>query len=258
LLAYPAGTTTAVAGTQAFPSSITLSPSGSAAVLWFASPHLLEIVSGLPKTPVVRTVDASFLTGSSGDAPAALAVSDDGAWGAGAWPSGVWAFGPNGEVRSLLSGERGFALAFFPGGGNLLVATRTGVSSVADVGGSAAVSSLYTVPDALGGQTPAGLAVTADGQKIVLAEQRGGIVTIDANSAAATNYDCGCAPEGVFPMGASLFRITGLTGSVFRVFDTQAGSVFQVPLSSGGQDPAISAVPSGGRLAGGLVTGGVR
>lgn len=243
LVAYPTGATTALTGTSSNPSSIALSPSGSAAVLWFASAHLLEIVSGLPSAPVVRSVNASFLSGASsdslGDLPAALAVSDDGAWGAGAWPGGVWAFGPNGEVRSLLSGERGFALGFFAGREDLAVATGSGVSSIADVGGSATVSPLYT---SSGGLVPMGLAISSDNRKIVLSGRGGGVVTIDASTGAASQVDCGCAPEGVFPMGGSAFRLTGLTGSVFKVFDSNTGSVFMVPLAPGGT-PGSSATP---------------
>lgn len=236
-----AGTTTPVPGVAAFPSKIVLSPSGSAAVLWFASPRMLEIVSGLPDAPAVRSVNANFLSGSSGDLPAALAVSDDGAWGAGAWPSGVWAFGPNGEVRRLLSGERSLALTFFTGRQDLAVATSSGVESIADVGGSAAVSPLYTSD----GQAPAGLGVTPDNSKLVLAEAHGNIVTIDAASGASSTVSCACGPQGVIGMGASLFRITGLTGSVFRVFDVRTGSVFQVPLAPGVKGATATPVSSG-------------
>jgi hypothetical protein len=258
LLAYPSGTTTAVAGTAAYPGSIALSPSGSSAVLWFASSHLLEIVSNLRSTPTVRTVDASFL-GTSSDLPAALAVSDDGAWGAASWSSaavstGVWAFGPNGEVRNVLPGDRALALAFFTGQESLLAADRAGVFTIPDVGGSAAVSTLYTSPD---GQAPVGLAVSADNRTAILAEQRGGIVSIDLSSSGPpVRLDCACAPEGVFPMGRSVFRITGLTGSIFRVFDARAGSVFQVPLSPGAQAPPGSDVLSGSVRSGGRATDG--
>jgi hypothetical protein len=253
LLAYPNGTTTPVAGTAAYPSSIALSPSGSAAVLWFASARLLEIVSGLRSTPTVRTVDASFL-GTSSDLPAALAVSDDGAWGVGAWSgqessSGVWVFGPNGEVRNLLPGDRAFALAFLAGQESLLAATRAGVFSVTGLDGSAAASLIYTSQD---GHAPVGLAVSADHLTAILAEQGGSIVafgvafglnaTGSLTTAAPARVDCACAPQGVFPMGGSVFRITSLTGSVFRVFDARAGSVFQVPLSPGA---AAGEIPSG-------------
>jgi hypothetical protein len=228
LLAYPSGSTQPVAGTAAYPDGIWMSPLGSAAVLWFASPHLLQIVSGLPGSPVVRQIDASFLTGS-GDLPSSLSVSDDGAWGAGAWPSGVWSFGPNGEVRSLLAGERAYALSFFAGRQDLAAATRTQIFSVTDVGGSAAVATLHSASN--GFVQPSGLGISTDNRRLVLANRDGSMVTLDLGSGVAAQVDCGCAPSGVFPMGASLFRITGLTGSVFRVFDATSGSVFLAPLA---------------------------
>jgi hypothetical protein len=249
LLAYPNGTTTVIDGVTAYPDAIWLSPLGSAAVLWFASPHLLEIVSGLPGSPVVRQVNASFLSGSSSseatsDVPASLAVSDDGAWGAGAWPSGVWGFGPNGEVRSLLAGDRAFALAFFAGRQDLAAATRAGIYSVSDVGGSAAISTLYTAPDAQGPSGPApapsGLGISTDNQRLVMTDSGGGVVTLNLASGSSARMDCGCAPDGVFSMGGAIFRITGLTGSVFRIFDAAAGSVFLAPLAPDAGPPAGS------------------
>jgi hypothetical protein len=235
LLAYPNGTTTPLSGIAAYPDAIATSPLGSAAVLWFASPRQLEIVSGLPGSPVVRQVNASFLSGSSSDVPDSLAVSDDGAWAAGAWTSGVWGFGPNGEVRSLLAGDRALALAFFAGREDLAAATRTGIFSVTDVGGSAAVSTLYTLPTQSSGRgaSPSGLGISTDNQRLVLTDRGGGVLTLILASGSAASVDCGCTPDGVFSMGGSLFRITGLTGSVFRVFDAGAGSVFLAPLASG-------------------------
>jgi hypothetical protein len=239
LLAYPNGTTTPVAGLSAYPDAVVLSPLGSAALLWFASPRLLEIVSGLPGSPVVRQVNATFL---SGDVPAALAVSDDGAWGVGAWSSGVWGFGPNGDVRNLLSGDRASALAFFAGREDLAAATRNGIYSVSDVGGSAAISTLYTGQNSPSGLAPlpSGLGISTDNRRLLTTDRAGDILTLDLVSSTVTELDCGCAPEGVFSMGGSLFRITGLTGSVFRVFDAAAGAVFMVPLAPDSGPPAPS------------------
>ena len=227
-LAYPNGTTASVPGLPAYPDAVVLSPLGSAALLWFASPRLLEIVSGLPGSPVVRQVNPTFLSGGTSDVPAALAVSDDGAWGAGAWSSGVWGFGPNGEVRSLLAGDRASALAFFPSSENLAAATRSGIYSVAGIGGSAAVSTLYSAQSQ---EAPSGLAVSTDNRRLVMTDRGGGILTLDLASSAPLQMDCGCSPDGVFSMGGSLFRITGLTGSVFRIFDAASGAVFLAPLA---------------------------
>lgn len=227
LVANPDATTTAVADTEKFPSSIVFSPSGSAAVLWFGSSNMMQILSGLPSAPAVRTVNVSFM-GSAGEQPAVLSVSDDGAWSAGAWPSGVWAFGPNGEPRSVLPGRLGLALTFVPARQDLLAGVAGEIDSIKDVGGSAAVSTVYSA----GGLAPVGLGVSADGSRIVMADGTG-ITTIDTASGAAARIDCGCAPEGLFGMGPNLFRITGLTGSVFRVFDTRSASVLQIPLTAG-------------------------
>jgi hypothetical protein len=232
LIAHPDGTTQALSGAAVYPDAVVLSPSGSAAVLWFASPRLLEIVSGLPGAPVVRQINASFLSPSVTDVPASLAVTDDGAWGAGAWPSGVWGFGPNGELRSLLAGDRAYALAFFAGRQDLAAATFTGIYSVSDVGGSAAIATLYaeqSTPSGLG-PMPSGLGISTDNRRLVMTDRSGGVVTLDLGSGSASRMDCGCAPDGVFSLGGSLFRITGLTGSVTRIFDAAAGSVFLAPL----------------------------
>jgi hypothetical protein len=237
LLAYPDGTTAPVAGVAAYPDQIVMSPLGSAAVLWFASPHFLEIVSGLPGSPVVRQINASFLSGNTSDLPSSLAVSDDGTWGAGAWSSGVWGFGPNGEVRSLLMGDRTLALAFFAGRQDLAAATRTGIFSVSDVGGSAAVATLYGAQSGQSAAGPApspiGLGISTDNRRLVMADTSGGVLTIDLTSGSAAQLNCGCSPDGVLSMGGSLFRITALTDAVFRIFDASAGSVFLVPLGPG-------------------------
>jgi hypothetical protein len=243
LVASPNGTTTPVAGVSAHPDGIWLSPVGSAAVLWFGSSRLIEIVSGLPGSPVVRQVNASFLSAGSSDVPSALAVSDDGAWGAGAWgagksSSGVWGFGPNGEVKSLLASNRVFALAFFAGREDLAAATASGanvaIDSVTDVGGSATVATLYTASSAQtlsrSSTSISGLGISTDNRRLVMTDRTGGILTVDLTSGAASSTNCSCAPDASIPMGGSLFRITGLTGSVFRVFDASAGSVFLVPL----------------------------
>lgn len=229
LVAFPTGSTAAVPGASAYPDGVALSPNGTAAVLWFASERTLEIISGLPSASAVRSFNATFLSGASGDAPSSLAVADDGAWAAGAWSSGVWVFGPNGETRNLMAPDRAYALAFFAGREDLALATGSGIYSATGVGGSATIASLYSAETRL---TPAGIGVSSDNQTVVMADARGSIITAQVSSGASTQTDCGCAPSGVFGMGGSLFRITGLTGSVFRLFDARAGSVYLAPLAN--------------------------
>jgi DNA-binding beta-propeller fold protein YncE len=241
LLAASNGSTTSLPGAAPNPDRIVLSPGGSAAVLWFSSTSHLQIVSGLPNAPSIREADATFLSAllddsSSADAPGALAVSDDGQWVAGSWSRGLYAFGPNGEVTRLPMRERAAALAFFAGRQDLALATELHVFSIADVGGRAAVSTLYA-GDRL---TPVGMALTSDNQRMVVAASSGTLLTLDLAAGSTSRFDCGCAPVGVFGMGRAAFRLTGLTGSFFKLFDASSSEVLFVPLAfvpqAGGQE----------------------
>src|SRR5688572_29621188 len=64
-----------VEGTNVSPDRIVLSPSGTAAILQFVKSARLQIITGLPESPVVsREISTSGL----GDSIAELAISDDG------------------------------------------------------------------------------------------------------------------------------------------------------------------------------------
>jgi hypothetical protein len=222
VLASADGSLAPLAGAAPHPDSIVLSPRGSSAALWFASTHRLQVVSGLPGAPTVRELDASFL----GASPAALAVGDDGEWAAGSWPDGAWAFGPNGEVTRLPLRERAAALAFYSGRHDVAVATHLHVFSIAGVGAADTTTVLYDGP-----LNPAGIAVSSSNQQVVVAGTSGQILVLDAGVSSTGHFYCGCAPEGVFAMGPASFRLTGLHGGTFKLFDAAAGDVFLVPLA---------------------------
>ena len=217
-----------LAGVAPGPGRMVISPRGSSAAFWFADTQRAQIVSGLPDAPRVRDVDASSL----GDAPDALAVSDDGQWLAGAWTDGVFALGPGGELRKLPLRERTAALAFFAGRQDLALATRFHIFSIQDVGGSATVSALYeSASQESRTLDPAGLAVSSSNRHLVVAEKSGNLLTLDLTAGSLARFDCGCAPDGVFAMGRSLFRLTNLAGGAFKLFDAATGEVFFVPLA---------------------------
>lgn len=224
-IAAPEGRMTPLIGADPGPDRILLSPRGSAAVLWFSATGRLQIVTGLPASPVVRNADATFLNAF----PHALAVSDDGQWLAGAWPDGIWLFGAQSPAARLPFDERASSLAFFSGRADLAVATGTHVYSLTGLGGQLTVSMLYEGAR----MAPVGLALSSDNRHVVVPEASGTLVSLDLASGSAARFDCGCAPEGAFPMGRSVFRFTGLTGAVFKVFDASTGDVFFVPLAGG-------------------------
>jgi hypothetical protein len=239
-LATAGGSITPLAGVASTPDRIVLSPRGSAAVLWFSSNNHLQIVSGLPNSPTVREADATFLgtvldAGSSVDTPVALAVSDDGQWAVGSWTRGLYAFGPNGEVTQLVTQpamrERAVALAFFAGRQDLALATELHVFSITDVGGGAKVSTLYAAGGIGDRLNPTGIALTSDNQRMVVAATSGTLLALDLAAGSTTRVDCACAPEGVFAMGQAAFRLTGLSGGVFKLFDASSGEVLFVPLA---------------------------
>ena len=214
-----------LAGARNAPDSMTLSPRGSAAALWFSSLNQVQVVTGLPDAPAMRQLDASFL----GAAPAALAIADDGAWVAGAGTSGVYAAGPNGEVN-LLPVDSAAALAFFPGTHNLAVAGASGVQMVTGIEGFAVVSNLLT-PAGSSPLMAVGVAATSGNKTLLLADQSGSVTSIDIASGATTASDCGCQPLGLFGMGPSAFRLTGLDGGAFKLFDSASGEILFVPLA---------------------------
>ncbi|MCU1339250.1 MAG: hypothetical protein JWO19_4831 [Bryobacterales bacterium] len=207
------------------PDFIVLSPRGSSAALWFSSINQVQLVTGLPDTPVIRQVDASFL----GSTPEAVALSDDGAWFAGTWPAGVHAFGPNGEVNRLPIEDRVSALAFFQGTHDLAAASAASLQMVTGVDGFAVVTSLVASADST--LQPVAVAATSDNRKVVLADRSGSVTTVDIGSGAATTSDCGCRPEGLFGIGASAFRLTGVQDGAFKLFDAARGEILFAPLA---------------------------
>lgn len=232
LLATPGGIATPISGVTASPDRIVLSPLGSAAVLWFSSTGHLQIVSGLPGSSAIRDVDAEFLgtfldNSIQRDAPGALAVSDDGQWLVGAWSRGLYAFGPQGQVSRLPIREYAGALAFYAGRQDLALASDFQVLSVTAVGGAATVSTLY----AGGLSAAAGMSLSSDNGRLVVAENSGTLLTLDLTTGASSHADCGCTPQGVFPMGRTTFRLTGLNSGVFRMLDTSTGELLFVPLA---------------------------
>lgn len=210
------------------PDSMVLSPGGSAAALWFSSINQVQIVTGLPEAPSIRQLDASFL----GSAPASVAISDDGAWLAGAWlgeAAGVYTFGPNGEVSRLPLEDHVTALAFFQGTHDIAAASAASLQRVTGVGGFVQVSTLATFADS--SPPAAAVAVTQDNRIMVAADRRGSITAVQIESGAATTTDCGCNPEGLFAMGPSAFRLTGLQDGAFKLFDAALGEVLFAPLA---------------------------
>lgn len=215
-------------GTAPGASEIAVSPAGASAALWFLNGHF-EIVTGMPSSPAVRDLDASFLTG----APASIAVSDDGQSVVGVWENGAFIFHSNGAAAIPLNGIE--AVAFLPNQNRMVAATADGISEI-DGG---AVTDLYHVTGnrrTEARDAAVGIGASADDRYVVAADRAGEVVTVDLTAGTSSITRCGCAPEGVFPLGGTLFRLTGAAHQV-NVFDASENAVLVIP-------PALAAASS--------------
>lgn len=230
---------TSIPGASANPDMLVLSPGGTSASLWFPSTNHLQTVSGLPNSPAVRDIDAAFLNAS----PQSIAISDDGQWAAALFSGAIYAFGPNGEVIPLQTDPGVMAIAFFHNNHTLALATANRAISIADVGGSTAMSILFDY--SAQPLSPRGIGVSFDNQRVVIADISGTVVNIAAGTATANLTDCGCSPTGLYGMGGAVFRLNGFDHSgrggprtELKLFDATTGAVLIVP-------PALSL--AGGR-----------
>ena len=206
VLVTPSGATSVVAGAAANPDRIAVSPSGSSAVLWFNATNRAQIVTGLPGSPVIREIDASFL-----DTPLwPIAVSDNGNWiAAGSLvETEMYLFSGDGSMSTIPTGDLVTGLAFFYNRDALAIATsrRIFTADPISTGPLVLVGGLNPASNA-GDSTSVDLALSSDNQRIVAAGGRL-ITTIDLATGVASTLDCGCEFDGLFGLGGSILRIT--------------------------------------------------
>jgi hypothetical protein len=228
-----AAAVSSVNGAAAGASGVVLSPDGSAAASWFSSTGHIQVVNGLPDSAAVLDIDASFL----GAAPTALAVSDDGQWVTGAWTQGLYVFGPMGQVTMLPVDAPVTALSFFHRRADIVLVTATQTITISDIGGAALPAMIWSTPDT-GAPTGSllGIGVSFDNNSVVMAWDSGGLITVNLAAGTSAGADCGCAPAGIFGLGGSVFRLTGLNAGALKVFDSATGGVWFVPLAASSAD----------------------
>jgi hypothetical protein len=226
----PSSGLTAITGAGANPDIIAISPHGLSAALWLPLQNQLQAISGLPDSPVVRTIDASFLNAS----PLSIAISDDGQWVAGLWSTGVYAFGPSSQAVSLQTDPGVVALAFFHNSHSIALATSARATSIADLGGGMQNSVLYDYSS--NPLSPRAIALSFDNSHAVIADSTGHLLNINVASASASTALCGCSPQGLYGLGGGLFRLNGTAApgrsgarTELKLFDANAGSTWIVP-----------------------------
>ena len=195
------------------PDSITMSPSGSAALLWFADMRRFLVIRDLPTTPIAESIPLA-------ESAAALAVSDDGQVIAGIWGSEIRVSGPQGQKIIPLDAPR--ALAFGHDSHELAVATPHGVFLVTND----TAKLLDLSPEVMA------LSFTAGNRKLTFATHSGQLTAIILSDKSTIQADCGCVPQGLLQTSGATFRFTGLRHQAFQLFDANTGQIFTVPLTS--------------------------
>jgi hypothetical protein len=224
VLVSRSGSITPITGAASNFTSASISPTGSAAALWFAASSHFEIITGLPASPAVRELDATAF-----GPPIAFAVSDDGHVAA-SFAAGVETFGLDGAVSPINVNDRVLALTFFTQSTDLALATPTAVWSVT----AGTASSVYTAPaQRLHGtprlENPGAIALSSE-KRWIVASLRAGIVAIDLTTGSASSVDCECKIDGVFPLVGPIFRLTntGSNGGV-KLIDASKSAPLDVP-----------------------------
>jgi hypothetical protein len=218
----------AVPGVTVSPERVAFSPSGTAVALYAAG--RIQVVKGLPDAPVVTGALATAVSGRSPQASAAgrsrpelgaFAVSDDGSYLLYAHGGSIHLWGASGEDFGVAAADADAVLAFAPGGHEAAVADLSGgVALLGDVSGAGGQRALA----AAGGIAfPVGLAFSADGGKLFLADAGTRQVTaFDMAAGSATAIPCDCVPAGLFPMGG-LFRLNDAGAAPLWLLDARSG-----------------------------------
>jgi hypothetical protein len=209
------------------PARIAISPSGDAAVLYYAETARIQVLAGLPESPSVSwSLD---LSGLSGD-PAALAVSDGG--GAvliapAGQPAAVWLATQGVGQRLLYTAAGSPSLAFLVGSLDAAIADGAAgvVVLVRDPAGEPQVTQI-------GGQSegvshPLAIAAAQDNGRVFVANaQPAGVVSLSLTGEDPATQPCACTPTGLERMaGGSVFRLNEPGGGPIWLLEAAGASM---------------------------------
>jgi hypothetical protein len=76
---------------------------------------------------------------------------------------------------------------------------------------------------------PLSVGISFDNRRVVLTDPAGSLLTVDLSDGSSANFDCGCAPDGLFAMGGAIFRLNGFHSGALKLFDAGSGDVLIVP-----------------------------
>jgi len=212
-------------GAKTAPTRITLSPNGTSAAIVTES-HV-QIFSGLPADA------AAGLEFDLSAAPAALAVSDDGALVLAAVAESdamaLYSYGSEGAAHRILSASRITAIEFFNRSHDAVFADSI-ENKVILLRGGADASLVASVDQ------PVAVAASTDNRKIIAASSSTHAISIfSLDDGTAVSTECGCEP-------VTLARLQG--GAVFRITDRSDGPSWIFDMNN--SEPRVLFIPQAG------------
>jgi len=209
---------------------VAFSARGGAAVLYSAAAGRLQVVTGLPDSPVVATeIDAAAF----GDTPVAAALDENAALVAVASRGAAWVVPKSGAPRLVLSGQRIVSLAVAVNGRDLAVADA-GAEAIQVVVNAASTPEARVLASGL--TDLAEIFPGADGATLYAAA--GTVLRVDMASGSAESFAADApAVELVALASADTFLFSARPGSPGWIFcrEGSAGRVVFIPADSGGR-----------------------
>ena len=210
----------AVQGADRGPDQLSISAGGTAAALYYKGGNHVLVITGLPAAP--RISERLYL--SAGQAPSALAISDDGQTLLAGIADSVYWVSPSGEVPVLRGLHKIVSIAL---GSNHTALVADGVANQIH-----RIQNVTTAvePDVVAGPkqgiaTPVAVAMSQDGKRAFVANSKSGTVAIlDLHAKAElAQLSCQCTPTGLDRLaGADVFRLTEPVSGPMWVLDGAA------------------------------------
>ncbi len=218
--------------------SLTLSNTGAYALITgknASGVNIATVISGLPQSPTIRTLDVSSLPaiagGAASDTGAVAIAASSGQSGA-----SVVAFIGQAAGVQIATPQSFGGMQFVPGSDELVVADGgTGALTAISHVNTAPASTILSPAGAIA--SPVALDITPNGRWVVAANHAGVVLRIDLTGAvAATTSHCSCAPNQVLAMRGST------TSTTVRLVTAGGGPLWI--LDAAGATPRVLFVPA--------------
>jgi len=210
----------AVQGADRGPDQLSISAGGTAAALYYKGGNHVQVISGLPAAPKI----SARLYLSSGQAPSALAISDDGQTLLAGVGDSVYWVSPSGEVPVLKGLHKIVSIA--------LASNHTALVADGVANQIHRVQNVTTAvePDIVAGSkegiaSPVAVAMSHDGKRAFVANGKSGTIAIvDLNAKTEAGLlSCQCKPTGLDRLaGTDVFRLTEPSSGPMWVLEAAA------------------------------------